>query len=151
MRKALLIFFIIMPIFFSQSQNQIVTSPLTGELKKIFPALSRGYIDLNQNGGIDQNEDIDEVVAESTIKDGLIQGKEILDFIIKNYEFIPLEKLNRLGEILENTRGAIPELISLQYQSRIDDAAKKKEELDAMGLYLTPAARREAMDKMENL
>ncbi|HEB11953.1 MAG TPA: HEAT repeat domain-containing protein [Spirochaetales bacterium] len=93
MRKALLIFFIAIPVFFSQSQNQVVDSPLTGALKKIFPALSRGYIDLNQNGGIDQNEDIDEVIAESTIKDGLIQGKEILDFIIKNYEFIPLEKL----------------------------------------------------------
>ena len=151
MRKALLIFFIVIPIFFSQSQNQVVDSPLTGELKKIFPALSRGYIDLNQNGGIDQNEDIDEVIAESTVKDGLIQGKEILDFIIKNYEFIPLEKLNRVGEILEKTRGAIPELIALQYQSRINDVANKKEELDAMGLHLTPAARREAMDKMEKL
>lgn len=151
MRKALLIFFIAIPVFFSQSQNQVVDSPLTGALKKIFPALSRGYIDLNQNGGIDQNEDIDEVIAESTIKDGLIQGKEILDFIIKNYEFIPLEKLNRVVEILEKTRGAIPELIALQYQSRVNDAAQKKEELDAMGLHLTPAARREAMDKMEKL
>lgn len=151
MRKALLIFFIAIPVFFSQSQNQVVDSPLTGALKKIFPALSRGYIDLNQNGGIDQNEDIDEVIAESTIKDGLIQGKEILDFIIKNYEFIPLEKLNSVVEILEKTRGAIPELIALQYQSRINDAAQKKEELDAMGLHLTPAARREAMDKMEKL
>jgi len=151
MRKALLIFFIIIPIFFAQSQNQVVNSPLTGELKKIFPALSRGYIDLNQNGAIDQNEDIDEVIAESTVKDELIQGKEILDFIIKNYEFIPLEKLHRVGKILEKTRGAIPELIALQYQSRINDVANKKEELDAMGLHLTPAARREAMDKMEKL
>lgn len=151
MRKALLIFFILIPIFFSQSQNQVVNSPLTRELKKIFPALSRGYIDLNQNSEIDQNEDIDEVIAESTIKDELIQGKEILDFIIKNYEFIPLEKLNRVGEILEKTRGAIPELIALQYQSRINDVANKKEELDAMGLHLTPAARRQAMDKMEKL
>ena len=41
MHKALL-------IFFSQSQNQVANNPLTGELKKIFPALSRGYIDLNQ-------------------------------------------------------------------------------------------------------
>ncbi len=133
MRKALLIFFIAIPVFFSQSQNQVVDSPLTGALKKIFPALSRGYIDLNQNGGIDQNEDIDEVIAESTIKDGLIQGKEILDFIIKNYEFIPLEKLNSVVEILEKTRGAIPELIALQYQSRINDAALKKEKLDEIG------------------
>ena len=151
MLKALLIFFILIPIFFSQSQNQVINSPLTGELKKIFPALSRGYIDLNQNGEIDQNEDIDEVIAESTIKDGLIQGKEILDFIIKNYEFIPLDKLNRVAEILEETSGAIPELIALQYQSRINEAAIKKEELDALGLHLTPAARREAMDKMEKL
>ncbi len=33
--KALLIFFIIIPIFFSQSQNQVVNSPLTTELKKV--------------------------------------------------------------------------------------------------------------------
>lgn len=151
MRKGLLILLLTIPVFSMQSQNQVVNNALTGGLGKIFPALSRGYIDLNQNGKVDQNEDIDEVISESTIKDGLIQGKEILDFIIKNYEFIPLDKLTSVGRILEETRGAIPELIALQYQSRINDAALKKEELDAIGLHLTPSARREAMEKMEKL
>ena len=63
----------------------IVDSPINGALSKIFPELKQGYIDLNNNNQMDQNDEIDERIPETVLKDNQLQGKEILDFIINYY------------------------------------------------------------------
>ena len=91
------------------------------ELKRIFSELKDGPIDLNGNNKPDQDDELDEMIPESGIKDSLIQGQEILDFIIANYKFLPMDKLLDVQKALPGARGVIPELISLNYASRIEN------------------------------
>ena len=75
------------------SHAQLVQNALTRELRRIFPELGQGYLDLNRNGRPDQADDLDERVPESSIKDSEIQGQEILDFILENFRYLETEKL----------------------------------------------------------
>ena len=128
---------------------QIVDSTVAQELRSVFPELRQGYIDLNRNGEADRDDELDEFIAESSIKDSLIQGQEILDFILENYRFIPVDKLEEVERILSNPRGVIPELVALNYGGRVADVVELKRRLDEEGLYLTPSARREALQRIQ--
>jgi len=128
---------------------QVVDNQLGTALKRTFPELSQGYIDLNDNGEKDQSPDLDETIPESRMRDSTIQVQEILNFIITQYRFIPLSKLYEVKENLENASGEIPELISLSYTERIEEIISLKEELGEEGIFLTPSALRDAMEKME--
>ncbi len=125
----------------------VVKSQLTAGLIKIFPEIKKGYIDLNQNGKPDKNAEINEYIPDSIVKDNQLQGKEILDFIIKNYPYIPLDKLIAVQNLLKNSNEAIPELIALNFMGRMEETIAKKRELEAKGLYLTPSALRQAYAK----
>ncbi len=125
----------------------IVQSQLTKDLIKIFPEIKKGYIDLNQNGKPDKDAEVNEYIPDSMVKDNQLQGKEILDFIIKNYPYIPLDKLIAVQKSLKGAREAIPELIALNFMQKMEDTIAKKRELEAKGLYLTPQALREAYAK----
>lgn len=130
--------------------TQIVSSPLTQELIKIFPEIASGYIDFNGNGKLDQLSDLNEVIPESRVKDGQLQAQEILDFIVANWRFIPLDKLKAVQSAVKSTPGAIGELIALDFSASLDDAIRQRA---AMGeaLYLTPSAYKEAMAKMSEI
>ncbi len=140
------IFFLLMafPVY-----SQVVDNALGSDLERIFPELKNGYIDLNDNGRKDQTVDLDEEIPESRVKDKTIQAQEILGFIIENYRFIPLSSLYEVRKSLENAKGEIPELISLSYRFQIDDIIVQKEQLGEEGIFLTPSAMKEVMDKME--
>ncbi len=125
----------------------VVKSQLTAGLIKIFPEIKKGYIDLNQNGKPDKNAELNEYIPDSIVKDNKLQGKEILNFIIKNYPYIPLDKLLAVQKLLKNSNEAIPELIALNFMGRMEETIAKKKELEAKGLYLTPSALREAYAK----
>jgi HEAT repeat protein len=127
---------------------QLVDNQLTGELRRIFPELVTSYIDLNANGRPDRNEDLDEYVADSAVKDGQLQAREVLAFIVRSYAFIPADTLRKVLGVLEKPVGTFAELISLEYRSRIEEAVRLKEELDERGLFLTPSARREALERI---
>ena len=129
---------------------QLVGSALNQELAKIFPEIATGYIDLNGNGKADQNPDLSEAVAESRVKDGQLQAQEILDFVVANWRFIPLDRLRAVQATVKATPGAINELIALDFSASLDDAVRKKA---AMGetLYLTPSANKEAMGKIAGI
>lgn len=127
---------------------QVVDNQLAASLERVFPELSDGYIDLNGNGRKDAVDDVEEAIPESNVKDGVIQVQEILDFVIDNYRFIPLEKLRAVQNTLAGAQGAIPEVITLRYSLRINQTIEQREELESRGLYLTDAARREAWDRM---
>jgi HEAT repeat protein len=126
---------------------QPVPSALTQELVKILPEIASGYIDLNGNGKSDQGGDLNELIPESRVKDGQLQAQEILDFIVANWRFIPLDKLRAVQTAVKSSSGAIGELIALDFASSLEDAVRQK---SAMGdsLYLTPSAYKEAMDKL---
>jgi HEAT repeat protein len=124
-----------------------VDSPLNKQLEKIFPEIASGYIDLNGNGKLDQTSELNEAIPESRIKSGMLTAQEILDFIVANWRFIPLEKLRAVQNAVKNTPGAINELIAIDFSDSLDDAIGKRA---AMGdtLYLTPSAYKDAMGKL---
>ena len=148
-KNTLFIVLLVLLLPLSGAFPEIVDSAVAKELTRIFPELENGYIDLNRNGKPDQDDELNEVIPESSVKDSLIQGQEILDFIIENYKFLPLEKLSAVRGALEGASGVIPELVSLNYLSQIEDVLEKKEQLDAHGLFLTASARREALNRID--
>ncbi len=143
------IFVLILTLSFSTALSaKVVNTTLGREFIKIFPKLSNEYIDLNGNGEFDRLEDMDEKIPDSSVKDGIIQVQEILDFIQVNFRFISMEKLKSSKDALTNASGDIPELISLNYSSLIDEIIMEKERLGANDLYLTPSAMKAAKEKM---
>jgi HEAT repeat protein len=134
------------PNLYAQSA-QPVSSALNQGLAKQFPELASGYIDLNGNGKVDQDSDLNEVVAESRVKDGQLQAQEILDFIIDNWRFLPLEKLRAVRTAVKSSSGAINELIAIDFAGSLDNAISRREEMGDT-LYLTPSAYKDAMEKI---
>lgn len=130
---------------------EVIDNSLGRALTGIFPELRQGYIDLNHNGSLDRLDDMDELVPDSRVKDGIIQVQEIMDFISENYPFFLMEELEAVQGALEDAEGTIPELIGLNYRRTIAELIEKKEELGIDGLYLSPSARRKAMAEMNAL
>ena len=122
----------------------LVASPLNQEFVKIFPELAQGYIDFNGNGKPDQTSDLNEYIPATRVKDGQLRSQDVLDFIVANWRFIPLAKLKAVQQAVNNTPGAINELIAIDFSSALDDAISQRQ---AMGdlLYLTPSAYKAAM------
>ena len=145
MRKYLILLFTLLPLFYLSSE--VANNQLTSSLVRIFPEIAKGYIDLNQNGKLDSDTEISEIIPETSVKDSILQAKEILDFIILNYAYIPLDKLIAVQKALTQTKETIPELISLNYKQKIENIVEKKKELEAKGLYLTPSALKNALAK----
>lgn len=135
---------------FSQSKAQIVGSPLSQDLVKLFPEIASGYIDFNGNGKADETADLAEVIPESRVKDGQLQAQEILDFIVANWRFIPLDKLRSVQKSVKASSGALGELIAIDFSSSLDDALRQREAMGSL-LYLTPSAYKEAMGKMSGI
>ena len=131
----------------AQSKAQIVSSPLSQDLLKQFPEINNGYIDLNGNGKADETADLSEVIPESRVKDGQLQAQEILDFIVANWRFIPLEKLKSVQKSVKSSSGALGELIAIDFSASLDDAVRQREAMGGL-LYLTPSAYKEAMNKI---
>lgn len=131
----------------AQQKVTVVTLPLAQDLVKIFPELSSGYVDFTANGKPDQNADVNEYVPESRIRDGQLQAQEILDFLLENWRFLTLEKLKAVQNAVKNSQGAIGDLIAIDFGERIAEAVRLREALGD-GLYLTPSALKEAMEKM---
>ncbi len=131
----------------AQQKVVVVQSALTQELQKLFPELPSGYIDLNGNGKVDQTSDLNELIPESRVRDGQLQAQEILDFIVANWRYIPLSKLQAVQKAMKTGSGAIGELIALDFSASMDEAIRARE---AMGdqLYLTPSAYKDAMDRI---
>jgi HEAT repeat protein len=140
--------FLLAPVLAS---GQTVDNQITESLLKLFPELSKGYLDLNGNGTADQTDEMDEVIPPSSAKDTLLRARDILDFILRNSRYIPSAKLGEIVSVLASPKGAIPELISLQYRARMELARSQRAELEAAGRALTPSALREARLKMEGL
>jgi HEAT repeat protein len=130
---------------------EVIDNSLGRALTGIFPELRQGYIDLNHNDSLDRLDDMDELVPDSRVKDGIIQVQEIMDFITENYPFFLMEELEAVKGALEEAEGTIPELIGLNYRRTILELIDKKEELGIDGLYLSPSARRKAMAEMNAL
>ncbi len=128
--------------------SAVVDTKLGKEFLKIFPELSRGYIDLNANGQMDRLDDMDEKIPDSSVKDGIIQVQEILDFIEVNYRFIPMDTLKSVKKVLLDASGDIPQIIALNYTGKIDEILKDKEQLGGDSLYVTPSALKKAQEKM---
>ena len=128
--------------------GEVVNTQLGKEFLKIFPELSKGYIDLNANGQMDRLDDMDEKIPDSSVKDGITQVQEILNFIEVNYRFIPIDTLKTVQETLAKASGDIPQIIALNYTSRIDGILKSKEQLGGNSLYLTPSALKKSQDEM---
>lgn len=131
----------------AQQKVQVVSTPLSQELIKLFPELSSGYIDFSGNGKPDQTVDINEYVPDSRVRDGQLQAQEILDFIIANWRFISLDKLKAVRSAVKSSGGAIGELIAINYAGSLDEAVLQRESMGD-GLYLTPSAYKEAMDRI---
>jgi HEAT repeat protein len=125
----------------------MVSSALNQALAKIIPEIASDYIDLNGNGKADRGGELDETIPESRVKDGQLRSQDILDFIVANWRFIPLDQLRAVQAAVKSAQGPINELIALDYASSLEDAVRQK---SAMGdsLYLTPSAYKEAMDKI---
>jgi len=132
---------------FAQGKVVVVDSPLTQSLIKIFPEIASGYIDFNGNGKPDQTADLNEVIPESRVRDGQLQAQEILDFIVANWRFIPLDKLKAVQDAVKSATGTIEELIAIDFSTALETAVRDRE---AMGdsIYLTPSARKEAEDRL---
>ncbi len=141
----------ILMFFGSFSFAEVVDNALARRFQEIFPELSQGYIDLNNNGKLDRLEDMDELVPDSRVKDEIIQVQEVLDFIRENYPFFMMDDLFAVRDALENAKGTIPELIGLSYKRTIDEVIRKKEELGIEGIYLSPSAKEKAYDRMAGL
>ncbi|MCF7929840.1 MAG: HEAT repeat domain-containing protein [Spirochaetales bacterium] len=126
----------------------VVDTDLGRRMERLFPGLSEGYIDLNANDRLDRLEDMDELVPESLIQDNTLQVQEILDFIIENFRFFPLERLQEVQSAVEQASGDIPEIIALNYRRRLNETVEKKKEFGSDDLYLTPSALRRAHEEM---
>lgn len=131
----------------AQQKVQLVSTPLTQELVKLFPELGSGYLDFSGNGKPDQNADLNEYVPDSRVRDGQLQAQEILDFIIANWRFLSLDRLRAVRAAVKASGGAIGELIAINYAGSLDEAVALREGMGD-GLYLTPSAYKEAMDKI---
>ncbi len=129
--------------------GQMVDNQLGKELSRIFPELQKGYIDLNNNKKMDRLDDADEIIPESRVKDSIIQVQEVLDFISNYYMYIPMDKILSVQKSLEQAKGAIPEIISLSYMESMNEIIRKREELGADTLFLTPSSLKEANSQME--
>src|SRR6056297_1173320 len=126
----------------------IVDTPLGNDFSQIFPELSEGYIDLNSNGSMDRLEDMDEKISESLVQDGVLQVQEVLDFIIEQFRFFPVAKLEQIQTVLSEAEGQIAEIIALSYEMRMAEIIEQKREFGADALYLTPSALRRAHEEM---
>ncbi len=115
----------------------IVDSPINEAFSKIFPGLKQGYIDLNNNNQMDQNDEIDERIPETVLKDNQLQGKEILDFIINYYMYLPLDKVRDVKNILDNPKGVISEIVALRYRIKIYEIEKRRSEMEKVGQKVT--------------
>ena len=131
--------------------GQTVDGSISQALLAGFPEIAKGYVDLNGNGKMDQSDETDEQIPPSSLKDSLLRSKEVLEFLINNAKLIPAQKLGGVVTALQNPRGAIDELISLQYLPRMQEAQRMRAELEASGFYYSPSALREAAAKMEGL
>lgn len=131
----------------AQAKVQVVASPLTQDLVKIFPEIANGYIDFNGNGKPDQTADLNEVIPESRVRDGQLQAQEILDFIVANWRFITLDKLKAVQQAVKNASGPLGELIAIDFSTSLDEAVRQREAMGD-GLYLTPSATKEAQDRL---
>src|SRR6056297_3997584 len=147
-RSLLLIVIAILCAVVSAWSISIVDTPLGNDFSEIFPELSEGYIDLNSNGSMDRLEDMDEKVSESLVQDGVLQVQEVLDFIIEQYRFFPVAKLEQIQSILAEAKGQIAEIIALSFKNRIAEVIVKKREFGSDDLYLTPSALRRAHQEM---
>lgn len=134
----------------AQQKLTVVNMALAQDLVKIFPDISSGYIDFSGNGKPDQTSDLNEYIPESRIRDGQLQVQEILDFIVENWRFIPLDKLKAVRTEVQSAKGAINELIAIDYSVVLDEAVSQREEMGD-GLYLTPSSYKEAMVKMNGI
>ncbi len=56
MRKLLILLFALLPLFYASSE--VAKNQLTTMLVKIFPEIRKGYIDLNQNGKLDTDTEV---------------------------------------------------------------------------------------------
>ncbi len=126
----------------------IVETPLGSSFERLFPSLSEGYIDLNSNGSMDRLEDMDEKVPESLVQDGVLQVQEVLDFIIEQYRFFTVSRLEEIQNVLSQAEGQIAEIIALSYQIRMAEVIERKREFGSDDLYLTPSALRRAHEEM---
>lgn len=148
LKKYFLSILIIAVFSLNYTFGAIVNTSLGKEFIKLFPELTKGYIDLNGNGQLDRLDDMDEKVPDSGVKDGIIQVQEILEFIEENYRFIPMDKLKTIHTVLKKASGDIPQLIALNFSGRIAAVIKSKEQLGADSLYLSPSALKKAQEKM---
>ncbi|WP_319561711.1 HEAT repeat domain-containing protein [Marispirochaeta sp.] len=157
MRNSLKIILLLFLFTFIQSFQdsfaapRIVDNTLGARLGTIFPELRQGYIDLNQNGSLDRLEDMDELVPESRLRDEILQVQEIFDFLIENYRYLPITRLNAVRDALDDPQGAIPEILTINYRTRISALIQEREAMGEEGLYLSPSARRKALATMEDL
>ena len=131
----------------AQQKTQVVSTPLTQEIIRLFPEIASGYIDFSGNGKADQTSDLNEYVPDSRVRDNQLQAQEILDFIVANWRFITLEKLKAVRSALKASSGAISDLIAINYAGSLDEAVSSREAMGD-GLYLTPSAYKEAMEKI---
>ncbi len=132
------------------SSAQVVENTLTDQLRRVFPEINRGYIDLNGNGSLDQTDDLNELVPESTLTDARVQGTEILDFALDNVVFLSLEDLQGVQQAVHDAAGVIPELISIRYGVRLMEVIAIKEDQLARGVF-SPVALREAHARVNEL
>lgn len=148
MKKIFLLFVICFSLIAVNLQAiTVVDSPLNRALMKIFPELKQGYIDLNNNGKPDQNDELNEYIPETVVKDNLLQGKEVLDFIINYYMFLPLDKVRRVKEILDRPQGVISEIVALQYRIKIYEIEKRREEMQKLGKRVTTSSEQQKTEE----
>jgi HEAT repeat protein len=132
----------------SAQSVSVVDTSLGQRMQQLFPELSEGYIDLNANGQLDRFQDMDERVPESRIQDNTLQVQEILDFIIENFRFFTVERLEEVRTAVQNAEGEIPEIIAISYGNRLAEAIEDKREFGADDLYLPPSVLRRAQEEM---
>lgn len=132
----------------SAQTTSVVDTALGRRMQQLFPELSEGYIDLNSNGQLDRFQDMDEQVPESRIQDNTLQVQEVLDFIIENFRFFTVERLEEVRAAVQNAEGDIPEIIAISYGNRLAEAIEEKREFGADDLYLPPSVLRRAQEEM---
>lgn len=132
---------------FAQSIS-LVDTDLAERMEALFPELAEGYIDLNANGSLDRFQDMDELVPESLIQDRTLQVQEVLDFILANFRFFTVERLEEVRDALETAEGDIPEIIAISYRDRLAGAIEDKREFGADELYLPPSVLARAQEEM---
>ncbi len=128
--------------------TDLVDTDLAERMVQLFPELTDGYIDLNANGSLDRFQDMDEQIPESMIQDQTLQVQEVLDFILANFRFFSVERLQQVRGALDEARGDIPEIIAISYRDRLAGAIEDKRELDDEGLYLPPSVMARAQEEM---